>query len=120
MGIQQPAANRSLLHTTSNISEDDFETDTGSTTKPQAAIRKIGTAPASVDFIEALLRRWPDIGEEGSPWTSSMRADLNGPALRLNIDWDRAAEVAPGVAELARQHGLQCYGGSTTVPWILR
>ncbi|WP_156094655.1 hypothetical protein [Nocardia lijiangensis] len=72
------------------------------------------------DFIEALLRRWPNIGEEGSPWTSSVGADLNGPALRLNIDWDRAVDVASGVAELAKQHGLQCYGGSTKVLWILR
>ncbi|WP_431955593.1 hypothetical protein [Nocardia lijiangensis] len=72
------------------------------------------------DFIDALLRRWPNIGEEGSPWTSSVGAHLNGPVLRLDIDWDRAVDVAPGVVELAKRHGLQCYGGSTKVPWILR
>lgn len=81
--------------------------------------RRQPTPQCIVDFVEALLRRWPRIGEQGSPWASNPGDDLNGPALGLNIRWDRAADVAPGVAQLAKEHGLQCHGGPTAIPAIL-
>ncbi|WP_460728399.1 hypothetical protein [Nocardia heshunensis] len=65
-------------------------------------------------FVEALLQRWPDIENEGSPWAATVTGSANGPVLSLAIDWSRAAEVAAGVAELAAEYGLQCFGDPAT------
>ncbi|MEV6071842.1 hypothetical protein AB0L82_35335 [Nocardia sp. NPDC052001] len=61
------------------------------------------------DFVEALLRRWPDIGQEGSPWARGVTQYACGPALSVAVVWRRVDDVAPGIAQLAKEHGLQCY-----------
>lgn len=64
--------------------------------------------PAVADFIEALLRRWPDCGE-GGPWSSSPRQSAHGSHLYINIQWGRETEVSEFVAGLAKVWGLNCY-----------
>ena len=64
--------------------------------------------PKIAEFMQALLRRWPDIGEECSPWKISGAGDTDGSTLRIYIQGDRADEVAPFVAGLAKVYGLVC------------
>ena len=65
------------------------------------------------DYVEALLARWPDLGEEGSddsPWAGSpILHEAVGPVLYLTIVWTRAEDASSHAAELARAHGLVCY-----------
>ncbi|MFF2550760.1 hypothetical protein ACFVUS_07150 [Nocardia sp. NPDC058058] len=61
------------------------------------------------DFVQALLRRWPDCGEEGSVWSCSGTGHIDGRSLNVRTQWDTAAEVSAFVAGLAKVHGLNCY-----------
>ncbi|MFE5460021.1 hypothetical protein [Nocardia sp. NPDC056564] len=70
-------------------------------------------SPAIADFVQALLRRWPDCGEPGSPWSSGGTGDAHGPSLEVHIRWGREAEVSEFVAGLAEVHGLVCYDCQT-------
>ncbi|MEU4319644.1 hypothetical protein AB0F85_07210 [Nocardia fluminea] len=65
--------------------------------------------PKIAEFIAALLRRWPDIEEEGSPWSSSGTGYADGPTLTVHIQWGREEEVSEFVAGLAMVYGLVCY-----------
>ncbi|MEU7145016.1 hypothetical protein ABZ942_36625 [Nocardia sp. NPDC046473] len=66
-------------------------------------------SPKIADFVQALLRRWRDCGEEGSPWSCGGTGDADGSSLNIYIRWGREDEVAPFVAGLAKVHGLVCY-----------
>ncbi|MFI6047688.1 hypothetical protein ACIA8C_39145 [Nocardia sp. NPDC051321] len=66
-------------------------------------------SPAIVDFVQSLLRRWPDCGQEGSPWSAGGTGDADGSSLTVLIQWGREAEVSEFVAGLAQVHGLVCY-----------
>ncbi|MFI1237134.1 hypothetical protein [Nocardia salmonicida] len=37
--------------------------------------------PKIAEFMQALLRRWPDVSEEGSPWKVGGAGDADGPTL---------------------------------------
>ncbi|GAB2678704.1 hypothetical protein [Nocardia goodfellowii] len=66
-------------------------------------------SPKIKDFVEALLRRWPDCGEDASPWSSAGTGHAEGSSLHINIQWGRQDEVSTFVAGLAKVHGLNCY-----------
>ena len=63
-------------------------------------------------YVEALLKRWPDIGDDddGSPWSTS-------PLIREAVGWfvyfpmvfSMADAASAFAADLAQQHGLACY-----------
>lgn len=66
---------------------------------------------AIVAYARALADRYPDEpGAPGNPWrTMPILADAVGDVLTVNIDWDRAEEVASYMGRLAAEHGLVCY-----------
>ncbi len=65
---------------------------------------------AIADFIQALLRRWPDVGQR-SPWSSRLTQSANGSVLYVNIRWGEETKVSEFVAGLAKVWGLNCYDG---------
>ncbi|MEV0760417.1 hypothetical protein [Nocardia sp. NPDC050435] len=70
-------------------------------------------SPKIAEFVQALLRRWPDCGEEGSPWSRGGTGDAEGSRLYVYIQWGREAEVSEFVAGLAKVYGLNCYDCQT-------
>jgi hypothetical protein len=68
-------------------------------------------------YVMALLSRYPDLsagddedGEDGSPWsTSPLMGEASGPLVYFPMVWSRAEEVSGWAAELAAEHGLNCY-----------
>ncbi|MFC0626522.1 hypothetical protein [Kribbella deserti] len=59
----------------------------------------------------ALTQRYPDdLDAPGCPWRSSpLLDDAVGDVLAVNIDFDRADEVAAYMGQLATEHNLVCY-----------
>jgi len=64
-------------------------------------------------YVAALLDRYPDIDSEAgddSPWSSApLLGEASGPLLYFPMVWSRCDEVSAWAAELAGQHGLNCY-----------
>ncbi len=66
-------------------------------------------SPRIAEFIEALLRRWPDGEGAASPWSVSGTGYADGSVLSVHIQWSREEEVSEFVAGLAQVFGLVCY-----------
>jgi hypothetical protein len=63
-----------------------------------------------LDFAQNLAKIWPD---EASPWsTYPLTSDASGPFIQVSVQWNRAAEAAPIVAKVARDHRLVCIDGN--------
>jgi hypothetical protein len=64
-------------------------------------------------YVAALLDRYPDIGTdagEDSPWsTGPLLSEASGPLVYFPMVWSRCDEVSAWAAEVAEQHGLNCY-----------
>ena len=63
-------------------------------------------------YVEALLKRWPDIedDDDGSPWsTSPLIREAVGCFIYFPMVFSMANEVSAFAADLAQQHGLVCY-----------
>jgi hypothetical protein len=69
--------------------------------------------PAITAYVEALLERWPDIGEDGgddSPWSDGpLIGNASGPLVYFGMVFSMADEASSFAAELAQEHGLVCY-----------
>lgn len=103
---EEPSSNAELRRTLDRISEDtERRVVAGEPLDPPS--------PAIASFVQALLRRWPDCGKEGSPWSSGRTGDAHGSTLHMHIRWGREAEVSEFVAGLAKVHGLVCYDCQT-------
>ena len=64
-------------------------------------------------YVDALLKRWPDIttdaGEE-SPWADGpLIGNAFGDAIYFSMVWSAAEEASEFAAQLAERHGLVCY-----------
>lgn len=75
-------------------------------------------------YVSALLDRYPDLGADGgddSPWsTGPLMTEASGPLVYLPMVWSRCHEVSAWAAEVAGQHGLNCYDPQTDqlrTPW---
>ena len=70
-------------------------------------------SPAIRAYVEALLRRWPDItddADEDSPWADGpLMANAAGDAIYFSMVWSRAEEASAFASRLAEEHGLVCY-----------
>jgi hypothetical protein len=66
-----------------------------------------------VAYVEALLARYPDIGNaEGdeSPWASGpLIGEAVGPMVYFPMVWSRCDEASAWAAQVAAEHGLVCY-----------
>ncbi|MEU8269590.1 hypothetical protein AB0B89_20825 [Sphaerisporangium sp. NPDC049002] len=64
-------------------------------------------------YVEALLRRWPDITTdegEDSPWsTGPLLGEASGSMIYFPLRWSMADEASAFAAQLAEEHGLVCY-----------
>jgi hypothetical protein len=63
-------------------------------------------------YVEALLKRWPDIqaDDDGSPWsTSPLIGEAVGWFIYFPMVFSMAEEASAFAADLAQQHGLVCY-----------
>lgn len=98
---ETPSSHAELHRVLDRISED-MERRAGAGEPPDPP------SPAIADFIQALLRRWPD-SDDDSPWSAGGTGDADGSSLTVLIQWGREAEVSEFVAGLAKVHGLLCY-----------
>jgi len=68
--------------------------------------------PAIRAYVEAMLARWPDIGDdegETSPWADGpLINDASGPMFHFALVFSMAEEAVPIVAEEAERMGLVC------------
>lgn len=62
-------------------------------------------------YIEALLARWPELGEAPDvPWAMSpLIEQASGPTAYLNLVYSMAEEASAFAAKLAQEHSLVCY-----------
>jgi hypothetical protein len=64
-------------------------------------------------FVDVLLARWPDVGDEAgesSPWaTGPLVNEAVGPLMYFAMVYGRAREVSDYVPSLAWAHGLVCF-----------
>jgi hypothetical protein len=64
-------------------------------------------------YVRALLDRFPDIGTEAgvdSPWSvGPLMGDARGSLVVFPMVWSRSEDVSAWAAELAEDHGLNCY-----------
>lgn len=64
-------------------------------------------------YVGALLDRYPDIDTDAgddSPWSSGpLLGEASGPLVYFPMVWSRCDEVSAWAAEVAEQHGLNCY-----------
>jgi hypothetical protein len=70
-------------------------------------------SPAIRAYIEALLKRWPDITEdagEDSPWADRpLIGNAFGDAIYFSMVWSRAKQASDIASQLAAEHGPACY-----------
>ncbi|MDX2649098.1 hypothetical protein PV341_37175 [Streptomyces sp. PA03-1a] len=70
----------------------------------------IPPAPRIVDYVEALLDRYPDDIDGKMVWASApVINEASGPIVYLVMSYSEAEEVSEYAASLARKHGLVCY-----------
>ncbi|MDX3096824.1 hypothetical protein PV417_20080, partial [Streptomyces sp. ME19-03-3] len=70
----------------------------------------IPPAPRIVDYVEALLDRYPDDIDGKMVWASPpVINEASGPIVYLVMSYSEAEEVSEYAASLAREHGLVCY-----------
>jgi hypothetical protein len=69
--------------------------------------------PRIAAYAQALLDRYPDISTqagEDSPWsTSPLMNEVRGPLMYFPMVGSRCEEVSAWAAQLAADHGLNCY-----------
>jgi hypothetical protein len=70
--------------------------------------------PAIANYVDGLLQRWPDIGalevEEVSRWADApLISNATGPLIYFAMVYSKADEAVAFAAELAAQHGLNCF-----------
>jgi hypothetical protein len=69
--------------------------------------------PEIVQYVDALLARWPDISTdegEDSPWADGpLIGDAAGPFIYFAMVWSRCEEASEFAAQVAAQHGLVCF-----------
>lgn len=72
---------------------------------------EIPPTPRIKAYMEALLKRWPDIDQdENSPWsTSPLMNEALGSFAYFPMVYSQAEEASAFCADLAQQHGLVCY-----------
>jgi hypothetical protein len=63
------------------------------------------------DYVRALLERYPDLDDDDdSPWsTSPLMSEASGQIIYFPMVWSRCEEVSAWAADLAKQHGLNCF-----------
>ncbi len=73
-------------------------------------------APLLVEFVNALLARWPDLGdddgdeEEETPWsTGPLIGEVCGPYMYFPMSYSRAEEASAFAASVAAKLGLVCF-----------
>jgi hypothetical protein len=68
-------------------------------------------------FVEALLKRWPDITDdegEDSPWADGpLMSNAFGDAVYFSMSLGLADKVSDYAARLARERGLVCFDPQT-------
>ncbi len=73
----------------------------------------LAPTPRIAAYTQALLDRYPDISTqagEDSPWsTSPLTNEARGPLMYFPMVWSRCDEVSAWAAQLAAEHGLNCY-----------
>ena len=69
--------------------------------------------PRIAAYVQALLDRYPDIDTDAgddSPWsTAPLLSEACGPLVYFPMVWSRCDEVSAWAAQLAAEHGLNCY-----------
>jgi hypothetical protein len=78
---------------------------------------EVQVAPTAriVAYVEALLARYPDLdpqvgNDDESPWsTAPLINEAVGPLIYFPMVWSRCEEVSAFAAQLAQDHGLNCY-----------
>ncbi|WP_433199832.1 hypothetical protein ACQP00_27695 [Dactylosporangium sp. CS-047395] len=64
-------------------------------------------------YVAALLERYPDIDTDDgadSPWsTGPLIGEARGPLVYFPMVWSACEEVSAWAADLAAEHGLQCF-----------
>jgi hypothetical protein len=84
----------------------------------QARARGEATAydptPAISTYVAGLLERWPDLSDdsddEESPWADApIINNATGPLFYFAMVYSKAEEAVTFAAELATQHGLNCF-----------
>jgi hypothetical protein len=75
----------------------------------------VATSPTDriAAYAMALLVRYPDIDTDAgvdSPWSSGpLLGEASGPLMSFPMVWSRCEEVSAWAAQLAADHGLNCY-----------
>jgi hypothetical protein len=66
-----------------------------------------------VAYVDALLRRWPDLtatGDDATPWASGpLIGEAIGPLVYFPMVWSMADEASAFAAETAASMGLVCF-----------
>ncbi len=69
--------------------------------------------PGIREYVETLLAKWPDIGDErgvDSPWGDGpLMNNATGNLFHFSLVYSQAASAAPYCAELAKARGLVCF-----------
>jgi hypothetical protein len=64
-------------------------------------------------YVEALLARWPDLGDDDeneTPWSDGpLINNATGPIFYFGVVFSAAEEAVTFAASLARKHGLVCF-----------
>jgi hypothetical protein len=73
--------------------------------------------PAITAYVDALLKRWPDITEDegdNSPWSDGpLINNARGPIVYFGMVFSMAEEASAFAAETAATHGLVCFDPQT-------
>jgi hypothetical protein len=74
---------------------------------------QIPPTPLIVEFVERLLRRWPEEGEvdkDDVPWSAlPLIMGAAGPYIYFAMAWSRAEETSAYAVQVATQLGLHCF-----------
>ena len=79
---------------------------------------EIPPTPLIAEFVQRLLRRWPDLDEvdededgyEDIPWsTSPLIGEAAGPYIYFPMVYRRAEEASAYAVQVAAELGLHCY-----------
>ena len=70
--------------------------------------------PAIRSYVESLLARWPDLGDddedEESPWADApLINNARGPVFYFSMVWSKAEEASAFAAATATAQGLVCF-----------
>ena len=81
------------------------------------AVTVADPSPAIEAYVDALLVKWPDLGDEGgeeSPWSDGpLINNATGPIVYFGMSWAYADAASTFSSELAAKHGLVCFDPQT-------